>query len=421
LKLKYKYGVWVVVLHVLLGGSAYYAIRAIERPYLIFALEAFILLSLGLSVWFFTKFRLPKKFLKFGKQIIQEDDFNIQYLKTDNEQLNELYDVFNAMVEKISLERRFAEEQNYFLNDVITASPVGIILLDLDNRIESINPKAKTCLGLSESDIGLSLDESNAIIKFDLETHDAQIVNIGGAQKIKYAISSFYHRGFHRKMLIVSDLQKEILEAEKASYSKVIRMMAHEINNSIGPINSILNTVKDEYPNDELINDVLTTAIHRTESLNTFMQNFANVVRLPDPILVYQDIVPCIQSALRLLKPLFEKENILLEVQTISSLHLKIDAHQLEQVVINILKNSIEATPKGGQVKVELTKQYLLIQDNGVGISSEDSKMIFTPFFTTKPNGQGIGLTIIQRVLVGHGFGFSLTSKNGWTQFLIEF
>lgn len=310
MKLKYKYGIWTLLVHVLLGLSGYFAIKALNKPYLILALEAFIVLSFALAIWFYKKIRLPKDFLKFGKQIVQEDDFNVQYLMTDNDQLNDLYDVFNSMVEKISFERRFSEEQNHFLKDVINASPVGIILLDLDDKIESINPRAKSYLRLSDADIGLSLTESAAIINFDLKIRDSKIVNIGGSQKIKYSVRSFYYRGFHRKMLIVNDLQNEILSAEKASYSKVIRMMAHEINNSIGPINSILNTVKDVYPNDKLINDVLTAAISRTESLNIFMQNFAKVVRLPDPILEYQDIVPCINSAVNLLLPIAEDKNI---------------------------------------------------------------------------------------------------------------
>lgn len=421
MKLKYKYGVWIIVLHFVLGISGYHAIQSTQKPYLIFVLEAFILVSLVLSIWFYIKFKFPKNFIKFSKQLIQEDDFNVQYLKTDNEQLNELYEVFNAMVEKISLERRFSEEQNHFLKDVLNASPVGVILLNLDDKIESINPKAKSSLGLSDADIGLSLDESKAIIKFNLAATDSKIVNIGGAQKLKYSIRSFYHRGFQRKLLTISDLQKEILEAEKVSYSKVIRMMAHEINNSIGPINSILNTVKDEYPNDELINDVLTTAISRTKSLNVFMQNFANVVRLPEPILIDQDIVPCVDSVLRLIQPVIEKKGITLHTDLLHSLKLKMDPHQMEQVLINILKNSIEAIDQHGEIKIVLTTHSLVISDNGKGFSKKEAAMLFSPFYTTKPLGQGIGLTIIQRVLVGHGFDFSLTAKEGWTHFVIGY
>ena len=419
MKLKYKYGIWIILIHVLLGASGYYTMQNLNKPYLIFVLEAFIVLSFALAIWFYKKIRLPKDFLKFGKQIIREDDFNVQYLKTDNDQLNELYGVFNAMVEKISFERRISEEQNHFLKDVIDASPVGIILLDLDDNIASINPKAKNDLSLSDADIGLSLAESGAIINFDLKIRESGVISIGGTQKIKYSVSSFYYRGFHRKMLIVNDLQHEILEAEKSSYSKVIRMMAHEINNSVGPINSILNTVKDEYPNDKLINDVLTTAISRTESLNAFLQNFAKVVRLPDPILEYQDIVPCINSAARLLRPTAESKNIVLMLNLVNSLKLKIDKHQIEQVIINILKNSIDAVGQDGEIKVILTRHKLIILDNGKGITKEESEMLFTPFFTTKPNGQGVGLTIAQRVLVAHRFKFSLFTQDGWTEFSI--
>ncbi len=404
-----------------MGVSCYYGIQALEKPILLIGLEILILISLGLSVWFFIKLRLPKDFLKISKQTILENDFNIQYLKTDNDQLNALYDIFNTMIEKILKERRFSEEQNYFLQDVMNASPTGIILLDLEDKIESINPKAMKCLKMDASNIGQTLSQSRCILPIDLTIKTPKVVNIGGTQKMRYSVSTFYYRGFDRKMITINDLQTELLEAEKTSYSKVIRMMAHEINNSIGPINSILNTVKDEYPNDELINEVLTTAIKRTESLNIFMQNFASVVRLPDPILEYQDIVPVLKSALHLLSPIFKDKHIQVEQNILSSLKLKMDSHQMEQVFINILKNSVDAIGENGIIKIELTKDSLMISDNGCGISDTDAKDLFSPFFTTKPKGQGIGLMIVKRVLVGHGFEFGLGMKHGWTTFGIKF
>ena len=404
-----------------MGISCYYGIQALEMPILLIALEILILISLGLSIWFFIKLRLPKDFLKISKQTILENDFNIQYLQTDNDQLNALYDIFNTMIEKILKERRFSEEQNHFLIDVMNASPTGIILLDMDDKIETINPKAMQCLNLDENDIGLSLSASKCILPIDLSIAKPTVVNLGGSKKMRYSINQFYHRGFNRKMITVNDLQTELLEAEKISYSKVIRMMAHEINNSIGPINSILNTVKDEYPNDELINEVLTTAITRTESLNIFMQNFASVVRLPKPILVYQDVVPTLKSALRLMNATFMEHNIRLELDMLPELKLNMDNHQMEQAIINILKNSVDAIGKDGVIKIALSQNRLIISDNGCGISESDATELFSPFFTTKPTGQGIGLMIVKQVLVGHGFEFGLKSENGWTEFGIVF
>lgn len=404
-----------------MGVSCYYGIQALEKPILLIGLEILILLSLGLSIWFFKKLRLPKDFLTISKQTIIENDFNIQYLQTDNDQLNALYDIFNTMIEKILKERRFSEEQNHFLKDVMTASPTGIILLDLEDKIESINPKAMKCLKMDESDIGSLLSASKCILPIDLTISKPKVVNLGGSQKMRYSVSTFYYRGFNRKMITVNDLQTELLEAEKASYSKVIRMMAHEINNSIGPINSILNTVKDEYPNDELINEVLTTAIGRTESLNIFMQNFASVVRLPDPILEYQDVVPVLKSAIQLMTHTLKDKNIEIHQNILPSLHLKIDSHQMEQVFINILKNSVDAIDENGLIKIELSKNKLIFSDNGCGISESNAKELFSPFFTTKPTGQGIGLMIVKRVLVGHGFEFELMSDGSWTDFGIKF
>ncbi len=421
MKLKIKYTIWILLIHATLAVSSYYAIQSWDKMYLIILLELMILISLGLSFWFYSKLQLPKEFIKHSKQILVENDFNIQYLKTDNTQLNELYEVFNAMINKIIMERRFSEEQNYFLLDVIKASPTGIILLDYDNKIELINPKAKECLHLSENHKNQLLSDIDTPIQFDLEAKQPIVVNIGGSQKLQYSISPFYYRGFHRKMITIHDLHHEIQEAEKASYSKVIRMMAHEINNSIGPINSILNTVKDEYPHDELINQVLTTAIHRTEALNTFMQNFATVVRLPPPTLQRQNIIPAIQVALKLLEPSFQEKNIQIYQDLPTELLLQVDIAQMEQVFINILKNSIQSIDNQGIIKISAQPDHITIRDNGQGIAPENADLIFSPFFTTKPNGQGVGLTLTKRILTGHHFAFSLKTMGDWTEFWIGF
>ena len=422
MKLKSKYILWIVVAHTMFAISSYYSIRQLERPWLILVLELLVLISLMLSIYFYQKFKIPKQFIKFNKQALLEEDFNLQYVKTDNHELNELYDIFNNMLEKIMKERRFAEEQQFFLKDVIEVSPAGIVLLDYDERIEFINPKASSLLGLDETDIGKTISDSKCLIQpLNLSTDKAFTVSLSGAQQLRYTVNSFYFRGFIRKMIMINDLKMELLESEKQSYSKVIRMMAHEINNSIGPINSILNTIKSEYNKDKMIVETIDSAIHRTASLNTFMQNFANVVRLPKPSLVMVDIVPTIQYVIQLMTPKIVKENIQLSTNIIPSLILNIDSYQLEQVLINIIKNSIDAIETNGIIKISLDTKTLIISDNGIGISTQDEQGLFTAFFTTKPKGQGIGLTITKHILAAHNFDFSLSTKDSWTNFKIVF
>lgn len=422
MRLKIKYTIWIILLHTFLAVSCFYSIQNLEKPWLLLILEILVIISLGLSLWFYHKFRLPQQFIKFNKQALLEDDFNMTFIKSDNPQLNELYDIFNTMLHRIRRERKYVEEQQYFLKDVIDVSPAGIVLLDYDDKIELINPKARKLLHLSDHDIGKSWSNSNSILpNLDLNTTEPIVIGLSGSEKLRYTVNSFYFRGFTRKMVMINDLKLEILDAEKKSYSKVIRMMAHEINNSIGPINSILHTIKQENDKDQMLIETLDAAIHRTEALNVFMQNFASVVRLPTPILELKQICPSINNALELLKTVIKNNHIEIIEDLGNCPSLLIDDYQMEQVLINIIKNSIDAIGKDGTIKVILTSNSLIIKDNGSGIKPDHKDQLFTPFYTTKPTGQGIGLTITKHILYNHGFDFSLKTINDWTVFEIVF
>jgi len=166
-------------------------------------------------------------------------------------------------------------------------------------------------------------------------------------------------------------------------------------------------------------------AIDRNNSLNLFMRNFADVVRLPAPHKKAVDLQLMVRQTAQLMQIKATEKSIqfLFEQESPSTIILA-DAQQLELVLINVVKNAIEAIDEKGAIWFITSKhpRRLIIRDNGKGIRASSAASLFTPFFSTKADGQGIGLTLVKEILVEHGFSFSLkTTAPGTTDFLINF
>ena len=274
-----------------------------------------------------------------------------------------------------------------------------------------------------------SLESPLAKALAQLPEDEAQTISINGIETYKCHKAHFIDRGFPLHFIIVEELTVEKLRIEKNAYGKVIRMMAHEVNNSIGPINSIISSVMN-YGNQLQVEDqadyyqVLQVAKDRNLKLNRFMRNFADVVKLPVPNRESADLTKLIDDITTLLKPAILSKTIQLTIEKPAGPVLaNIDVQQMEQVLINVIKNSVEAIETTGEIKIELTEKPVVIRilDNGTGIDSEQVEQLFSPFYSTKPEGQGIGLTLTREVLLNHGFDFSLkTGTDGWTVFEIK-
>ncbi|MNR01866.1 Sporulation kinase E [compost metagenome] len=204
-------------------------------------------------------------------------------------------------------------------------------------------------------------------------------------------------------------------------------MMSHEVNNSIGAINSILNSclnyksqlIKEDQEDYET---ALNISISRNNGLSSLMSNFARVIRVPEPIPHDVELYSLIRSVVLLMEPEARKKEVswLWDTDDLS-FEVFADYQQLEQVFINILKNAIEAVNLSGTIRIQIlaSVKTISIANTGPGISDEISHMLFTPFFSTTKNGQGIGLMLTREILYNHDFKFSLQSSGGWTEFKI--
>jgi len=427
MKLRTKYILFIGTIHLVALVLSFYIFR--DNKLLFIASEILILFSVLLSWQLYRQLIQPLKTLLQGADAIRDRDFNTKFLPTGKYEMDELITIYNAMMDQLRAERTQQEQQHFFLEKLIYTSPTGIIILDYDENIRQVNPRALQLLGMGENEvIGKHTNNiQNAVLQeiSRLPAGGNKTINPGGAGTYKLQNSHFIDRGFARQFVMIEELTAEILAAEKKAYGKVIRMMAHEVNNTIGPVNSILSSTLQTKQNDSNISNALQVAIDRNNSLNIFMRNFADVVRLPVANKRDIDLHQLIEQIARLMNLKAGEKSIdfVFNFHT-SPILIAADAQQMELVLINVIKNGMEAIGEKGTV-IFITRQaprQLIIRDNGRGIPEARTDQMFTPFFSTKPDGQGIGLTLTKEILVEHGFPFSLkTTAPGITDFVINF
>ncbi len=403
--------------------------------YLFVAAELLILASLVITVHLYRAFLKPLDMISAGVESIKDQDFSTTFVKTGQDDLDRLIEIYNRMIEQLRNERVKQREQHYFLQRLIEATPIGVIILDLDDKITMLNPAAKNILGVeAEEIIGCPLAQLSTIPGFELAgmaDGETRLIKVSGVQTYKCRKSHFLDRGFQRHFLLIEELTREILETQKRAYGKVIRMMSHEVNNSVGAVNSIMQSslaYAERLPPEEKkeFSDAVKVAIERNSGLNKFMANFADVVRIPSPVKEDYDLHSLLKSVHILMSAESGRRNISWEWNLCPTpMMVEIDPHQMEQVLVNVVKNAIEAIDRDGSISVRTTAAspcILSIVDDGKGISEQQRERLFTPFYSTKKDGQGIGLTLIREILVNHGFSFNLESTpDGGTEFWINF
>ena len=432
MKISTKFILFVILIHLTILVLSFQIFK--ENKLLFIFSEVFILLSIFLSIRLYKDFIQPLKYIATGVDAIRDKDFNVKFLKTGSLEVDQLIAVYNDMIDELRAERTQQVEQHFFLEKLIQTSPVGIIILDFDNQITSLNPEAIKLLDLDNNVIiGQSLEaiaHPIATTLMKLKTGDTVTFKSNGIRTFKCYKTHFVDRGFKHHFLTIEELTSEILQAEKKAYGKVIRMMAHEVNNSIGAVNSFLDSLlnyKDQINKtaQEDYQTALEISMDRNERLNRFMKKFAEVIRLPEPHKELYDLQKLIQDIFRLLRPAAAKQKI--ELDLLSNGHammVNIDVSQIEQVLINAVKNAMESIGQEGKISLILEENpsTLIIRDNGPGIPDDLAPQLFSPFYSTKKDGQGIGLTLSKEILLNHGFLFSLeTIEPLRTEFRIDF
>jgi len=227
--------------------------------------------------------------------------------------------------------------------------------------------------------------------------------------------SSFRQRGLPHQLLVLTDLSRALRQEERQAWKRLIRVLSHEINNSLAPIKSSAESLltlmgRDPKPTDldEDLEQGLSVIAGRSEALRRFMASYADFARLPPPTPGQVDVAAWVRRAASL------ETRLRVEVCEGPELTITADGDQLDQLLINLVRNGVDAALEtGGAVEVGWEKAdgrlQVWVRDEGLGLS--DTTNIFVPFFTTRPGGSGIGLVLSRQIAEAHGGTLDLKNR----------
>ena len=399
-----------------------------DIPYWVWYIPVGVAIMATLTI--FRGIYVPQKAVDRGMELINSQDYNNRLVKVGEPNADKIVTLFNSLIDKLRAERLQNREQESLLKLLIEASPMGVVMLDFNGNISLANNSFLKMFEVKQfSDIEgkkISAIKSDLIPEMlKVPLGNSEIIRKGDFRIYRIYHLNFIQEGFRREFFLLESLTEEIIKAEKTAYEKVIRTISHEVNNSMGGLRTVLEIVSDSTDDPEL-KRVVESCDRRCENMGNFIKEYAEVVKLPQPVLVRLDLGREIDSMLPFLRTLLTEKIKLIYNRPETEAIINADLALLQQVILNIVKNASESIVQEGFVKIEIqqgkNEVNLVISNNGLPIEAEISSQLFTPFFTTKPDGKGIGLTLIREVLNRHSAKYSLsTGDDGITRFSIIF
>ena len=374
--------------------------------------------------------------MDLGISLLREQDYASKLAHTGNKRLDGIVELFNTLFKRLKEERLRFNEQAQLLSELIAVSPMGVLLFDYNGRIARLNPAARIQLGFPKGHelVGHTLQEVQPLSTLALEN-----LNIGdvcelrdsSANVYRVTCESFFDRGFMRKYWLIETLTDAMQEHERNTYTKLIRMCAHEVNNTAGSLRSLLDTCVSflgESSEGGIYAKSLACGAERLEELVSFIGRIAELAKLPHPEPQWHSVDDFMHELMaRYALQLREQQNIALIYRAEKpNMEFYADRFLLMRVFENVLKNAAESiSDRAGEIRIEVVGQgehcTFLVSDNGSGITPEQQTQLFMPFFSSKATGQGLGLLLCREILQLHHFSFSLrTYSDGWTRFQIS-
>jgi two-component system, NtrC family, nitrogen regulation sensor histidine kinase NtrY len=370
--------------------------------------------------------------------------FNIKQAPTDLKQLREGFNSINRSFKDMSREK---EMQYQYLQKILEIINTAIISYDLESgEVNWVNDTFKKIFGIPY------LKNIHALGKRDTALYEAVIaIQSSGGQvisvqdknehlKILITATVFKTEGKTNKIVALQNINAALDENEGQAWQKLLSVMTHEIMNSIAPISSLANTLSDnlkqvpkelsqQYKDLEDIELGLSTIYRRSEGLLKFAQVYRNLNKISQPQLEDVFVTDLFENIANLMHPTLEKNKIELEIILKDpQLQLQIDLHLIEQIILNLTLNAIEALKEASNKKIIFTafaeedKRFIKISDTGSGMSKEVLDKIFIPFFSTKKNGSGIGLSLSKQIMLMHKGSIHAQSIEGQgTVFVLGF
>jgi two-component system nitrogen regulation sensor histidine kinase NtrY len=396
-----------------------------------------ILIILLLAELFIYIDRLNRNLASFFTSILA-DDYSVRLSDfRKGHSFRKLYEILNAINEKMKFLSKEKETRSQYLGSLIDQSGVGILSLDLNGKIYLVNKAFRELLGLNKAHTGMNLGELSAelldIIR-KIQPGEHQLIRwmVGETeQPFSFQVSRFKLETQPFILVTVHDIRAELDEKELEAWQKLIRVLTHEIMNSVTPVVSLSNSLNDllkthaEWIKDQKLKDRLSDGleaiIDRSSGLMKFTTAYQNLTRIPTPKLQVIQPSDLLKRINTLYQPEIEDKKINLSIKYAGKPEkFSGDPDLLEQVLINLIRNAAEAVE--GRVDpriimiIEENPGYQIrikVEDNGAGMNKDILDKLFIPFFSTKPKGTGIGLSLSRQIIMMHKGSIEVTSIEG--------
>jgi two-component system nitrogen regulation sensor histidine kinase NtrY len=353
-------------------------------------------------------------------EAMREGDYSIRARASSSEDaLGDVMTQINAMGATLRAQRLGALEATTLLRKVMEEIDVAVFAFDGENRLRLVNRAGERLLGRASERMLNDHAQALGLSEYleGSETQTVQRTFAPGAGRWGIHRSQFREGGLPHHLLVVTDLTRALREEELQAWQRLVRVLGHELNNSLAPIKSIAGSLesmlqRNGQPIEDWKEDAkrgLSIIASRSESLSRFMGAYARLAKLPRPHLAPMDVGAWIRQAAGL------EQRIAVEVRAGPPVEIQGDRDQLEQLLINLLRNAVDASleSSGGAVTISWNRfgssLEVLIEDEGPGLANTANLVV--PFFTTKPGGSGIGLVLSRQIAEAHGGSLDLRNR----------
>jgi two-component system, NtrC family, nitrogen regulation sensor histidine kinase NtrY len=442
-----------VVLHLAFFGLSLWLLRG--KPLELVILELVLIASAVVGVMLVSRALEPLDYTRRFSELLQERNYAARLQKAPEDEIAELVAQYNGMLESLYQERLRLGEQRGFLDRLLEATPSAVLVFDFDGRIRLVNACALALLGIADPeghalgdwaggaagfadgiDTAARARSVHLLAQLDaLPLGESRLLADADGRRYRAQRGHFFDRGFARHFLLVEELTEELESSERATYEKLVRVLAHEVNNTVAATGSVLDSLL--YYRPQLVpadGEDFATAIEavkrRNASLGEFIERFTRVVKMPAPEMRPVQLRGVVDDVLRLYRDGARARGVVVELGRADDMPpVALDRNLFEQALLNIAKNAVEAAEataredgRDGRVQLDLVRERdrvrLSVIDSGNRLGEVPPGQMFTPFFSTKKGGQGIGLLFVREVLQRHGFAYRLAADgSGMTRF----
>ncbi|AWH84672.1 histidine kinase [Flavobacterium album] len=395
---------------------------------------------LGLLAELFAIIRTIFQFYDKTISAILNNDFSADFSKhNSSDNYKNLFRLYNSLKDK----ENDAESKDLVYRAILNNIETGVLILQKDRDDWNIflmndyfskhfivpkvskwsylkNQLPALCHVIEEREFG----EIRSTLQIRVDKQDTQTF------MLQSSMTRTYDKDYY--IILLDSIQKVIEKKEKEAWINLMKVISHELMNSVTPIRSLTQNLNELVQQESLSKDDLddirqsvSTMLHRSDHLQNFIESYRKLAMLPTPNKEKTDLTTLLGSVLNIMAPLFKKANITVTNSVTLNRWLMIDRLQMEQVLINLLTNSIYALDGMGEKHIDIATEiknkrvFIIITDTGNGIDAAIEDKIFLPFFTTRKEGAGIGLTLSKNIVEAHGGYLSFDTDNERTRFVI--